>query len=47
VNNPVKSALGLLGGRLDSLLDLLGLGVNEVVINIDNMDCFNTAVLTR
>jgi uncharacterized membrane protein len=47
VNNPVKASLGLLGGTLDNLLDLLGLGVNEVVINIDNMDCFNTAVLTR
>jgi uncharacterized membrane protein len=47
VNNPVKVALGLMGGTLDSMLDLLGLGVNEVVINIDNMDCFNTAVLTR
>jgi uncharacterized membrane protein len=47
VNSPVKIALGLVGGRLDSLLDLLGLGVNEVVIQVDNMDCFNTAVLTR
>lgn len=47
VNNPVRIALGLLGGTLDSMFDLLGLGVNEVVINIDNMDCFNTAVLTR
>lgn len=47
VNSPVNTALGLVGGRLDSLLDLLGLGVNEVVIQVDNMDCFNTAVLTR
>lgn len=47
VNSPIKIALSLLGARLDSLLDLLGLGVNEVVIQVDNMDCFNTAVLTR
>lgn len=47
VNSPVKIALALLGTRLDALLDLLGLGVNEVVIQVDNMDCFNTAVLTR
>lgn len=47
VNSPVKVALSLLGTRLDSLLDLLGLGVNEVVVQVDNMDCFNTAVLTR
>lgn len=47
VNSPVKVALGLVGGSLDSLLELLGLGVNEVVIHVDNMDCFNTAVLTR
>lgn len=47
VNSPVNVALGLVGARLDSVLDLLGLGVNEVVIQVDNMDCFNTAVLTR
>ncbi|MFN7504377.1 MAG: hypothetical protein ACK5Q1_02325, partial [Limnobacter sp.] len=47
VNSPVKVALSLLGARLDSLLELLGLGVNEVVVQVDNMDCFNTAVLTR
>lgn len=47
VNSPVNTALGLLGSQLDSLLNLLGLGVNEVVVRVDNMDCFNTAVLTR
>lgn len=47
VNSPVNVALGLAGASLDSLLELLGLGVNEVVVHVDNMDCFNTAVLTR
>ncbi len=46
--NPVlNAALGQLGGVLDTALTTLGLETNEVYVQIDNMDCFNTAVLTR
>lgn len=47
VNPALRSALGLLGGGLDEILGVLGLEANEVVVQVDNMDCFNTAVLTR
>ncbi|RZS38612.1 putative membrane protein [Limnobacter thiooxidans] len=47
VNPALRSALGLLGGGLDEILGVLGLETNEVVVQVDNMDCFNTAVLTR
>lgn len=46
-NPALRNALGLLGGALDEILGALGLEANEVVVQIDNMDCFNTAVLTR
>jgi uncharacterized membrane protein len=46
--NPVLSAaLNSLGGGLDEILEVLGLEANEVYVQVDNMDCFNTAVLTR
>ena len=46
-NPTLRSALNSLGGALDETLGVLGLETNEVVVQIDNMDCFNTAVLTR
>ncbi|MCR2745049.1 pilus assembly protein TadG-related protein [Limnobacter parvus] len=46
-NPALRNALGLLGGSLDEILGALGLEANEVVVQVDNMDCFNTAVLTR
>lgn len=46
-NPTLRNALGLLGGSLDEILETLGLETNEVVVQVDNMDCFNTAVLTR
>lgn len=46
-NPTLNSALNALGGGLDEILEVLGLEANEVVVQVDNMDCFNTAVLTR
>jgi uncharacterized membrane protein len=46
-NPTLNSALNLLGSSLDEILEVLGLEANEVYIQVDNMDCFNTAVLTR
>jgi hypothetical protein len=46
-NPVVNAALGQLGGVLDTALTTLGLETNEVYVQVDNMDCFNTAVLTR
>lgn len=46
--NPVlRGALNSLGSGLDEILEVLGLEANEVYVQVDNMDCFNTAVLTR
>lgn len=46
--NPVlRGALNSLGGGLDEIFEVLGLEANEVYVQVDNMDCFNTAVLTR
>lgn len=46
--NPVlRAGLNALGGGLDEILEVLGLEANEVYVQVDNMDCFNTAVLTR
>lgn len=46
--NPVlRAALNTLGTGLDEILDVLGLEANEVFVQVDSMDCFNTAVLTR
>lgn len=46
--NPVlKSGLNSLGSSLDEIFEVLGLEANEVYVQVDNMDCFNTAVLTR
>lgn len=47
LNAPLKAALGQLGGVLDTALDVIGLDVNRVVLQVNGMDCFNTAVLTR
>lgn len=46
-NPALNGALNLLGSALDGVLDVLGLETNQVVVQVDNMDCFNTAVLTR
>ena len=46
-NPTLRAALNSLGGGLDEILEVLGLEANEVVVQVDNMDCFNTAVLTR
>lgn len=46
-NPALNSALNLLGPALDEVLQVLGLETNQVVVQVDNMDCFNTAVLTR
>ena len=46
--NPVlRAGLNSLGSSLDEILEVLGLEANEVYVQVDNMDCFNTAVLTR
>ncbi len=46
--NPVlRAGLNSLGSSLDEILEVLGLEANEVFVQVDNMDCFNTAVLTR
>lgn len=46
-NPTLRSALNSLGGGIDEILEVLGLEANEVYVQVDNMDCFNTAVLTR
>ncbi|HEX4879650.1 MAG TPA: pilus assembly protein TadG-related protein [Limnobacter sp.] len=46
-NPTLRNALNSLGGALDEILDVLGLEANEVYVQIDKMDCFGTAVLTR
>ncbi len=46
--NPVlKATLNTLGGALDEIFTALGLQANEVTVQIDSMDCYGTAVLTR
>lgn len=47
INIPLKNALNQVGGVVDLILQNIGLNLNQVVVEIDNMDCFNTAVLTR
>lgn len=48
VNPPLQFAFNnLLGPVLNNTLTALGLQANEVVVQLNGMDCFNTAVLTR
>ncbi|MCQ8897589.1 hypothetical protein NQT62_14195 [Limnobacter humi] len=47
INNPLKAALNVVGSTLDTALDVIGLDVNRVTVQINGMDCFSTAVLTR
>ena len=44
---PTASEKHKVGSSLDEILEVLGLEANEVYVQVDNMDCFNTAVLTR
>ncbi|HEX4917103.1 MAG TPA: pilus assembly protein TadG-related protein [Limnobacter sp.] len=46
-NPTLNSALNSLGSGVDEVLEVLGLDTNQVYVQIDNMDCFGTAVLTR